>query len=435
MAEQEESTVSRKNTWSGLHTFAASVLHQSPPLLQSIFIVLIFLCIVLLVYETFRSPYTIVRPLVVPGELAELGYTQEAVGSRLLDHVGLYAQEVAQARVGRVADQIEIRELETLEDGSFSKDFFVPGLAFSLRTTASYLRSLRSAKDDTISGGMVMDKSTNRVHLHLRYNEREVFSESSTFTHNEIDNLLRGGAAALLKRMRPSTLAAYYFLKRDMNKASEILSFIFANTPPSNSNYVHAVNTKGNVHQANEDYDAAIKEYRRAIELNSNIAFVHTNLAAALVKRARANEEVFSAEQCLANRGQYSGYCEAIEHYKIALKEDPKDTVARLNWGTLLYRAGEHRSAISKFREALNFESGIKTAHAYLGMTYLETEDFPSAIDQFMLALEIDPNYLGAHFGWCIALKRHEHHAYALEDCAKECRGYFMRELGFSLEG
>lgn len=99
------------------------------------------------------------------------------------------------------------------------------------------------------------------------------------------------------------------------------------------------------------------------------------------------------------NRGneQYrlSNYAQALEWYKKALKEDPKNNTALYNYANTLYRQKKYQAAIDSYKSlsqtAIN--EPLKEAIAYnTGLSYLKLKNTDLAIVYFQQALRIMPD-------------------------------------------
>lgn len=97
--------------------------------------------------------------------------------------------------------------------------------------------------------------------------------------------------------------------------------------------------------------DEAIREFRRAIELNPRSPHAHDNLATAL-----------SQKRC---------YVEALEEYLESLRLDPRSATAHYNLACFLSQHA-HDLAVSEYERAIAIDSASADAHLNLGLTYAE---------------------------------------------------------------
>ena len=115
--------------------------------------------------------------------------------------------------------------------------------------------------------------------------------------------------------------------------------------------------------------DEAIKEFKRAIELDPASAHAHDNLATVY------------AEKKL--------YREALETYLIALKLEPDSPTAHYNLGCFLSTSGADM-AVVEFKEAIELDPEYPDAHVYLGLTYADQGKIEDALAELHTAVALD---------------------------------------------
>lgn len=101
--------------------------------------------------------------------------------------------------------------------------------------------------------------------------------------------------------------------------------------------------------------DDAIMEYRRAIELNPELAGAHINLGL-----------------ILADQGQHD---EAIAEYHKAISIQPNLANAHYNLGLALAAKGRRSEAIAEFREAIRIIARLKSPLKAKGLFWLPPSD------------------------------------------------------------
>jgi Flp pilus assembly protein TadD len=117
--------------------------------------------------------------------------------------------------------------------------------------------------------------------------------------------------------------------------------------------------------------EEAIREFKKAIELDPNSAHAHDNLAT-----------VF------AEKGQYT---EALTAYLTALKLEPDSATAHYNLACFLSVHGAD-FAIAEYKEAIALDPEYPDAHLNLGLSYLESDRVDDARRELKAAMELDPN-------------------------------------------
>ena len=132
--------------------------------------------------------------------------------------------------------------------------------------------------------------------------------------------------------------------------------------------------------------DAAIEQFRQAVEINPKYADAQNNLGIHL-----------------HNKGKFE---EAILHYEQALAANPDFPDAHNNLSATLYALGRKEEAIAHLRKALEACPDHALANANLGTMLLEQGKTDEAIEHFRDALAVRPQWDAAHLGLAHALKR-----------------------------
>jgi tetratricopeptide (TPR) repeat protein len=125
------------------------------------------------------------------------------------------------------------------------------------------------------------------------------------------------------------------------------------------------------------DYEGAIAEHRKAIELDPKIALVHMNLGVAL-----------------SAKGDVAG---AIAAYRKAIELDPKSALAHINLGRCLFDQKKWDEAIAAFGKAIDLDPKNAEVHINLGNAWWAKGDLEGATREFRAAIQIDPNDARIH--------------------------------------
>jgi Flp pilus assembly protein TadD len=116
--------------------------------------------------------------------------------------------------------------------------------------------------------------------------------------------------------------------------------------------------------------DEAIKEFKKAIDLDPNSAHAHDNLAT-----------VYSEKKL---------YREALKEYLTALELEPDSATAHYNLACFLATHGQEM-AVDEYKEAIELDPEYPDAHLNLGMTYADMDRREEAATEFKAAIELDP--------------------------------------------
>ena len=118
------------------------------------------------------------------------------------------------------------------------------------------------------------------------------------------------------------------------------------------------------------DWDAAEREYRRAIELDSMYPIAHHWYGGYLSAMGRHEE--------------------ALQHAETARTLDPLSLIIQTWVGLRHYFAGKHEVAIAEYRKALELDRDFAPAHWHLGWAYEQTGRFEEGVSEAERALALD---------------------------------------------
>lgn len=144
-------------------------------------------------------------------------------------------------------------------------------------------------------------------------------------------------------------------------------------------------------------YAAAITEYRQAIKLNSKLSNAYNGLGVALDYEQRHRD--------------------AVAEYREALRLDPKNILALINVGQNLEQTGDLNGAFAKYQEAIGIKSNSTFAHYYAGRVLLKKREFRAAVRQLEAAVRLTPQFLNARDALAWALLRAGEDQEALKEC------------------
>jgi protein O-mannosyl-transferase len=205
------------------------------------------------------------------------------------------------------------------------------------------------------------------------------------------------------------------------------LDTLYQTTIDRNPSCWMAYNNLG-VHVAKDRQDdaTAMALYRRALELKSDYADAHYNLANALVRSGNRQEalEQFNrslelrpgfpdAENNLANLLKVMGQPEqAVVHLKRAVRMEPDDAEIQNNLGTALLAAGDADRAIEPYEQAIRLQPDGAIYHCNLAKALLNSQrpapesPIARAIEECRIAIQLDPDLAESHHNLGVALAR-----------------------------
>lgn len=142
----------------------------------------------------------------------------------------------------------------------------------------------------------------------------------------------------------------------------------------------------GLVLAAQEQYTEAVKNYRRALELDPTLHEATAAIGLAYLghkQRDVSGRKFVRPQQVL----------EAMQQFEQALKQDPNLPEAHFGLGEVLRIKGDLDSAEASYQQAIRGNGSYGLAHYRLGSVFARKGKLEQAIEQFRLALEIYPNF------------------------------------------
>jgi tetratricopeptide (TPR) repeat protein len=134
------------------------------------------------------------------------------------------------------------------------------------------------------------------------------------------------------------------------------------------------------------NYEAAVAEFKGALEKDPDQAYIQANMADALSKMGR-NEEALAA-------------------YEKAISLKPDDAAMYTNMGVLLGKMGKTKESEEVFKKAAAINPGSAAQNFYnLGATMVNEGRPDEAVQAFRQAIASDPNYAEAYYqlGICLS--------------------------------
>ncbi len=135
---------------------------------------------------------------------------------------------------------------------------------------------------------------------------------------------------------------------------------------------------RGLAYQSKEQYDQAIADYTKAIELDPKYARPYNNRGLAY-----------------KNKGQYD---QAIADFTKAIELDPKYTYAYYNRGNAYQSKGQYDQAIADFTKAIELDPKFTNAYYNRGFAYKNKGQYDQAIADYSKAIELDPKFTNAYY-------------------------------------
>jgi len=145
----------------------------------------------------------------------------------------------------------------------------------------------------------------------------------------------------------------------------------------TNGVIANVCNNRGFAYTNLGQFNQAISEYNKAIELNPKLAEAYNNRGIAYDKL-----------------GQHT---RAMSDYNKAIELNPKDAMAYNNRGTAYTQLGEYTKALSDFTKAIEFNPKLAEAYNNRGFAYTNLGQFNQAISDYNKAIELNPKLAEAY--------------------------------------
>lgn len=183
--------------------------------------------------------------------------------------------------------------------------------------------------------------------------------------------------------------------------------------------------SRGIAYTKEKQYDRAIKDFDRAIELRPKNPDVFYERGFAYNQKGNFQEAIrdYSAsiyyldlindssefnryqlkyEKAYNNRGSAYGYIgklnNAIDDFTAAIKNNPTFSDAYNNRGMTYRQMGKYKEAINDFNSAIRYSPKYKNAYCNLGVAYKSLRKLDEAIKNFNTAILIDSTYSVAYY-------------------------------------
>jgi protein O-mannosyl-transferase len=167
------------------------------------------------------------------------------------------------------------------------------------------------------------------------------------------------------------------------------------------------------------DWEGAVSQYKKSIELNSGLATTYLNLGAALEalgnpidamhQYARAIDEdprLMPAYNSLADAlTKYGFLAEALEVRRIVAGLEPSSAPALRALALAFQQSGNLPEAVETYRKSLEIEPCHSPTHINLGRAFVELGDLPAAVRELTKAVETDPASVAAQLNLGYALQ------------------------------
>jgi len=158
--------------------------------------------------------------------------------------------------------------------------------------------------------------------------------------------------------------------------------------------------------------EAAVAEWRKALQLSPDDAKAHNNLGTVLWRRGELDEAVTHYVKALELKPNYpeannnlgvafvrqGKWDAAITQFQKALETYPDSADLQTSLGRAFAGKGKLDKAIEHWRQAVRLKPGSADTHNNLAIGYFKAEKWEQAIGELQKAVEISPGFVQARF-------------------------------------
>lgn len=331
-------------------------------LVASIVVIAVSIALITILYRQLNSSAIIVEPIRVPDALVKSGYTPEITAQRLMDSMFAIQRQASTQKEGApVAPEWERFDME------------VPGSGITIGTLGNVLRESMGIREQKITGEVI--SSDSGLQLRLRLLGTMQFSDSVSHEPHKVDTLLKASAEQAVQLIEPFMYASYLYSTDQTDELKEALDYCHAHCSAEDRKW--ALNLGGVLLADKGDWDGAIEGYKRVLEVDPHFAIAYHNWAMALVKKRQhtmAYEKLLEAERLdpeVTNVEEKASLMVAIGRQ---MHKDEKPI----------------EQEIEQYRLALELNPNETKAYIYWGnaLSVGDRPDYEVAVEKFAMALE-----------------------------------------------
>ena len=231
--------------------------------------------------------------------------------------------------------------------------------------------------------------------------------------------LLKDQNKAIAYLQKASDLAEQQGMKKIVKQMQELKKLSYYN--------------KGNAYANLEQYEKAIADYSKAIEIDPKYTLAYINRGLAYANLKQYDKAIADYSQAIKldpkdpgaynNRGlAYSNikqYDKAIADYNQAILLDPKYSGAYNNRGNIYLELKQYDKAIADYNQAILLDPKLTQAYNGRGVVYYNLKQYDKAIVDYSQAINLDPKYTDAYNNRGVVYKELKQYDKAIADYSK----------------
>ncbi len=256
------------------------------------------------------------------------------------------------------------------------------------------------------------------------------------FNQGKFDKIIESLTDSLLEEKKDAKLYAWraranHRLDNDVAETMRFAEKAICADP----NYFMGYFARACAWDSKKEYDKAIDDYTKAIELNPDSADAYYN-------RGLAWQNKKENEKAIAD------YEKAIINYNKAIEINPKDAELYIWRGNALYYYEDYDRAIEDYTNAIECDKNLADAYYNRGLAWFANKKYNKAIADFTKAIKLKPDYKDYYYiNRGLAWKAQQKYKDAIDDFTKAIninqyfanayynRGLAKKEENIDLEG
>jgi serine/threonine protein kinase len=227
---------------------------------------------------------------------------------------------------------------------------------------------------------------------------------------------------------------------KDTTELVTALNAISISTAPSSTHAdkdalrnSRAYNKRGLAHASTRNYEQAIHEYTRAIELGPLYAEAYNNRGSAYLILGSYRQAILDFSRALdlvpdfvaatINRGiaytAWENYERALADFNQAIALNAKNIYAYYNRGNTRVRMGHFKEALDDYDRAIELDGEFVAAYVNRGVVQNRLMHYQEAIADYNQAIALNPDEISAHYNRANACRALEQYLEAITDYGK----------------